>query len=85
MPWLVAVLLALVLGCQSESDCQKVCKRVSRCRQQARVGDKMLGERDLPADARCMKRCQNDRDSWEKCELAHRDCNSLAGCYGPLR
>ena len=81
----VVTLVASSLGCNEESDCRKVCLRVARCRQEARVGEKMLGERDLPPDARCMHRCENDRPTWEKCELAHRNCASLRGCYGSLR
>jgi hypothetical protein len=82
----IVLLIALLQwGCDNTSDCTKACKRVSRCRQEARVGEKMLGERDLPADARCMKRCTDQREEWEKCEFKHRTCAPLRNCYGPLR
>ena len=67
------------------TSCEKVCLRVTRCRQEARVGEKIFGERDLPPDARCMSRCVNKRADWEKCELAKRSCKQLRGCYGALK
>ncbi len=80
--WLVALGL---LGCQQKSECEEACLRVARCRQEARAGDKMLGERDLPPDARCMKRCQDQHDEWQKCEHTQRSCEALRNCYGPLQ
>jgi hypothetical protein len=83
---LPSILLLLASGgCRETSDCKQACSRVSRCRQQARVGEKMLGEKDLPPDARCMQRCQEQREEWEKCELVKKSCDALRGCYGPLR
>ena len=87
---LVALTLATatvvaIAACKSSSDCEKACKRVAACRQEARVGKKMLGERDLPPDARCMKRCTQTPDEWEKCEYKQRTCSALRSCYGPLR
>ena len=81
---LIALPLALA-GCKEDSECEKVCSRVSRCRQEARVGEPILGERKLPPDSRCMKRCQEDREHFETCELKMRSCESLRTCYGELR
>ncbi len=82
---LLAALLALGAGCQEKSECKTVCRRVAVCRSEARQGRRMLGEKRPKPDARCMKRCQNDRDSFEKCELINRNCQALRSCYGPLR
>jgi hypothetical protein len=73
------------LGCKETSDCATACRRVSRCRQEARQGDKMFGEKDLPPDARCMNRCESDRQTWESCEYKQRSCDALRQCYGPLK
>ena len=77
--------LAPISGCNEDSECQTACLRVARCRLEARQGEPMLGEKALPADERCMKRCQNDRDAFDKCELVKRSCEALRSCYGPLR
>lgn len=82
----MALLMMAGLACGKEADpCAEACKRVARCRQEARVGEKMLGERDLPPDERCMKRCQDQPDLWASCEQAKKNCHGLRGCYGPLR
>lgn len=77
--------LAMALGCGKSDPCAEACRRVARCRQEARVGDKLLGERDLPPDARCMKRCKDQPDVWASCEKAKKTCAGLRGCYGPLQ
>ena len=82
--WL-GILVVLLVGCSEKNECESVCRRVARCRQEARVGDKIMGEGDLPADARCMKRCRDEPDVWASCEKAKRSCEALRGCYGPLR
>ena len=82
------VLLALwtlAAGCKEESECEAACLRVARCRLEARQGEPMLGEKAPPADARCMKRCQDDHDAFASCELVKRSCESLRSCYGPLQ
>jgi len=73
-------------GCRENEDpCADACRRVARCRQEARVGEKILGERDLPPDARCMKRCKDQPEQWQSCESVKKTCAGLRGCYGPLR
>jgi Cys-rich protein (TIGR04453 family) len=86
LPWLV-LLLSLV-ACKKEgkdADCRATCLRVSRCRQEARVGKPILGEGELPPDARCMKRCVDEPEVWASCEASRRRCSELRDCYGPLR
>jgi Cys-rich protein (TIGR04453 family) len=80
--------LGLVLGaasCSTQTECDKVCRRVARCRTEARVGKKIPGEKDPPADAKCMKRCRDQPEEWQVCEKAKRTCEGLRACFGPLR
>ncbi len=81
----MALLLVMALGCAKADPCADACKRVARCRQEARVGEKVLGERDLPPDERCMKRCRDEPGRWASCEKAKKTCDGLRGCYGPLQ
>ena len=78
--------LLTVAGCSRDvGDCHTVCVRVARCRLEARQGKALPGERTPAPDARCMKRCGEGGESWDKCEGKHRTCAKLRGCLGALR
>jgi Cys-rich protein (TIGR04453 family) len=84
--WLLMA-LALV-ACDKggkDAECREACLRVARCRREARVGKPIPGERDMPPDERCMKRCVDEPEVWASCEAARRRCSELRTCYGPLR
>ncbi|MCA9623566.1 MAG: hypothetical protein KC731_31310 [Myxococcales bacterium] len=83
-PLLLLVVLALV-GCKDASPCRATCLRVAACREQARQGEKMLGEKAPPPDPRCMKRCEEEPEVWASCEEKMKSCSELQSCYGPLR
>ncbi len=76
-----ALLLALSfasLGC--EEPCAATCKRVAACKLEARQGEKMLGERDMPADPMCLERCSANKADFGSCEGKRRDCKGVLGC-----
>jgi hypothetical protein len=81
---LACAALLLLLGCGQRSECERACLRVARCKQEAREGAPILGERPPPADERCMKRCQEQPDVFQACEAKNRTCEELRNCYGPL-
>ena len=73
-----------MLGCRERSVCEQTCRRVARCKHEAREGAPILGERPPPADERCMKRCVDQPDAFQACEAKNRTCEELRNCYGPL-
>jgi Cys-rich protein (TIGR04453 family) len=72
-------------GCAEDDACAEACLRVARCRKEAREGEGILGERDLPPDATCMRRCRDHHDEWSQCEGSQHGCEGLRRCLGPLR
>jgi hypothetical protein len=85
MALLVSTAFAACKKQGKDAECREACLRVSRCRQEARVGKPILGEGELPPDARCMKRCVDEPDVWASCEASRRRCSELRACYGPLQ
>jgi len=82
---LLLTLLPLA-GCDRDhGTCETTCTRVARCRLLARQGKPIEGERKPAPDARCMKRCEEGSEAFNKCEGKHRTCAKLRGCLGPLR
>jgi Cys-rich protein (TIGR04453 family) len=85
--WAAAGMIgAVVASCDGGSDCEEACRRVARCRNEAREGSEQVpGERAQPPDAACMARCRDKRDAWDRCEGSRKDCAGLRGCLGDLR
>lgn len=80
---LVAIALAAVLagGCE-KNECETACKRLANCRLAAKQGERMVGERALPADAACMRKCETQPDVFAACEGRMRECEPLLACAG---
>jgi hypothetical protein len=83
--WLL-VLCALAGACAQQSDCEKACKRLARCKLAAQLGgEAMMGERAPPPDAACLVKCQDQPDRFAACEAKKRECDDLLACSGALR
>ena len=82
---LVAIVIAFsanALGCDDDY-CTKVCKRVAFCKEEAtKSPERVLGEREPPANKRCLERCRADNDKFDNCEAVQRTCPALRDCLG---
>ena len=77
---LLALLLPLaLLGC-SRGSCHEACARVSECKRQKALGDRVPGENKLPPDPVCMERCEAATPEFAACEGKRRECEPLLRC-----
>lgn len=78
---LLPILLALA-GCPDDY-CTKVCKRVAYCKEEStKSPERVLGEKEPPANRRCMERCRSESEAFENCEARKRTCSDLTDCLG---
>jgi hypothetical protein len=76
---ILAAALAALAGCE-RSACETVCAREANCRLAASQGERMMGERKLPPDPDCMRRCDERHDDFMKCEGRKGECADLLAC-----
>lgn len=82
--WLCVLFVVLMLtGCDDDY-CTTVCKRVAFCKEEAQKSpERVLGEKEPPANRRCMERCRSEADQFKTCEATKRTCSKLRDCLGP--
>lgn len=74
--------LAVLAGCPDD-DCEKTCKRVAFCKEEAsKSPEQVLGEKAPPPNKRCMERCRSDSEAFQNCEAQRRTCAALTDCLG---
>jgi Cys-rich protein (TIGR04453 family) len=79
---LFVLVAATLVGCE-DSYCTKVCKRVAFCKEEAsKSSERVLGEREPPANRACMERCRGEGDHFAACEETKRTCAKLRDCLG---
>ena len=75
--------LVLLAGCAQTSDCEKICKHYADCKQKTALGgERMMGERKMPADPGCMDRCAQGGDAFAACEGTKKSCEDVLACSG---
>jgi Cys-rich protein (TIGR04453 family) len=80
--FLVSLVMSTLVGCE-DGYCTKVCKRVAFCKEEAsKSPERVLGEREPPANPACMERCKAEGEQFATCEETKRTCSKLRDCLG---
>ncbi len=80
---LLVLLLAHLAGCAQSSGCESICKHYAECKLESQLGgERMMGERKMPADPGCMDRCAKGGDAFAACEGTKKTCEALLACSG---